>query len=51
MAKLRAVTKEVMADEIARDPAMKKVWDSYQAFFKSAKAYHEISEKEYYINR
>lgn len=51
MAKLKAVTAEVMAEEVARDPAMKKVWDSYQAFYNNAKAYHEISERAYYNHR
>lgn len=49
--KLRSATAEVMAEEVAKDPAMKKVWDSYQAFFTQAKEYHAISEQAYYENR
>jgi TRAP-type mannitol/chloroaromatic compound transport system substrate-binding protein len=51
MAKLKEATAEVMAEEVAKDPAMKKVWDSYNAFFEQAKRYHDISEKEYYLTR
>ncbi|MFT4926125.1 MAG: TRAP-type mannitol/chloroaromatic compound transport system substrate-binding protein [Phenylobacterium sp.] len=51
MAKLKSATAEVMAEQIANDPKMKKVWDSYQAFFEQARAYHDISEKEYYLTR
>jgi TRAP-type mannitol/chloroaromatic compound transport system substrate-binding protein len=40
-----------MADELAKDPALKTVWDSSQAFYNNAKAYHEISEKAYYNHR
>ncbi len=51
LAKLKSATAEVMAEKIAKDPAMKKVWDSYQTFFQQAKEYHDISEKEYYLTR
>lgn len=51
MAGLKAATVEVMAEEVANDAAMKKVWDSYQQFSQQAREYHNISEKEYYLTR
>ncbi len=51
MAKLKEATAEVMQEQVAKDPMMKKVWDSYQAFYEQAKQYHDISEKEYYETR
>lgn len=51
MAKLKQATDEVMAEQVAKDPVMKKVWESYQAFYNQAKQYHKISEQEYYETR
>jgi TRAP-type mannitol/chloroaromatic compound transport system substrate-binding protein len=51
LAALKAATAEVMAAEVADDPVMKRVWDSYQQFSKQAREYHDISEKEYYLTR
>jgi len=51
MAALKQGMDEVMQEQIAADPKMKEIWQSYQAFYSQAKAYHDISEKEYYLNR
>jgi TRAP-type mannitol/chloroaromatic compound transport system substrate-binding protein len=51
MAKLKAATIQVMAEAVAQDPAMKKVYESYSAFYEQVKKYHDISEKEYYLTR
>lgn len=51
MAKLKEATNEVLSEQVAADPMMKKVWDSYQSFYKQAREYHKISEKEYYETR
>jgi TRAP-type mannitol/chloroaromatic compound transport system substrate-binding protein len=44
-------TEQVMAEEVAKDPVVKKVWKSYSTFFEQVKKYHDISEKEYYLTR
>jgi TRAP-type mannitol/chloroaromatic compound transport system substrate-binding protein len=51
MAALKVATQAVMAEEVAKDPAMKKAYDSYSKFFEQVKKYHDISEKEYYLTR
>ncbi|WP_042142543.1 MULTISPECIES: TRAP transporter substrate-binding protein [unclassified Pseudoalteromonas] len=51
MAALKQGMNEVMESQIAADPKMKEIWQSYQAFYSQAKTYHDISEKEYYLNR
>ncbi len=51
MAALKAAMSDVMKEQTAADPAMAKVWQSYDKFYQQVKAYHDISEKEYYLNR
>jgi len=51
MAALKTGMNEVMQEQVAADPKMKEIWQSYQAFYTQAKSYHDISEKEYYLNR
>ena len=51
MAGLKEATEQVMAEQVANDPVMKKVWDSYTEFFNGVKQYHNISEREYYLTR
>lgn len=51
MTALKAATLEVIAQEASEDEQIAKVWRSYQAFLAQVKAYHEISEQEYYLNR
>jgi len=51
MAALKSGMNEVMKEQVAADPKMKEIWQSYQAFYTQAKSYHDISEKEYYLNR
>ena len=48
---LKKTMQAVIEKEVAKDPQMKKVWDSYSDFQKKAVEYHRISEMEYYLNR
>ncbi|MCV2883623.1 TRAP transporter substrate-binding protein [Aestuariibacter sp. AA17] len=48
---LKAASKEVMQEQANADPMFKKVYASYQAFLNNARAYHALSEYEYYKNR
>lgn len=51
MKALRETTKQVIADEVKKDPLMEKVWQSYSAFYQQAKSFHALSEQKYYQNR
>lgn len=51
MAQLKAASDEVLQEQAAADAQFAKVLASYQAFQRSASAYHKISELEYYKNR
>jgi TRAP-type mannitol/chloroaromatic compound transport system substrate-binding protein len=51
LAALKSATKQVLAEEVANDPVMKKVWESYETFSQQAREYHKISEFEYYQTR
>ena len=51
MQKLKTLTAEVMAEQVAADPQFKKIYDSYLTFQQGAENYHKISEWEYYKNR
>ncbi len=48
---LKLLSEQVIADLVSSDPSAKKVYDSYSAFYKQVKQYHNISEFEYYKNR
>ena len=43
-----AITQQVYAQQAAKDPQFKKVYDSYSAFMKDSAAYQKISEQTYY---
>jgi TRAP-type mannitol/chloroaromatic compound transport system substrate-binding protein len=45
---LRAYTAEILNEITANDPFAKKVYDSYSAFQKRAKAWSEVTEKVFY---
>ncbi len=51
MSALKKATKEVLAEQAAADPVFARVYESYKAFYDRVKAYHQISELEYYLNR
>jgi len=51
MQKLKALTADVMAEQVAADAQFKKIYDSYLKFQRGAENYHKISEWEYYKNR
>jgi TRAP-type mannitol/chloroaromatic compound transport system substrate-binding protein len=51
MLALKKASHEVMQEAILNDPEMKKIWDAYSTFLNKIKAYHALSEKEYYLNR
>jgi TRAP-type mannitol/chloroaromatic compound transport system substrate-binding protein len=48
---LRETSDQVVAEIAAKDPFTTRVYDSYQAFRKSAKRWHEVSELAYYTAR
>jgi TRAP-type mannitol/chloroaromatic compound transport system substrate-binding protein len=48
---LKLATAKVIEQKRAEDPSFDKVYASYDAFYKDAKAYHKISEQAYYENR
>ncbi|MDO6526462.1 TRAP transporter substrate-binding protein [Motilimonas sp. 1_MG-2023] len=47
MVKLKALTEEVLQEQVATDPQMKKVYDAYMAFLNDAKEYSKVSSKAY----
>jgi len=47
MAKLKALSDEVVAEAAASDPMSQKVYDSFRSFRDQAKAWHDISERAY----
>lgn len=49
--KLREVSEEVMQEQADADPGFAKVYASYMDFQRKVRAYHKISEQEYYKNR
>ncbi|KPV94652.1 Monocarboxylate 2-oxoacid-binding periplasmic protein precursor [Pseudoalteromonas sp. P1-9] len=51
MQALKAATMEVISEQARNDEAVAKVWRSYSEFLQQVKAYHQISEMEYYSNR
>jgi TRAP-type mannitol/chloroaromatic compound transport system substrate-binding protein len=51
MQALKAATREVLSEQARNDEAVAKVWRSYSEFLQQVKAYHQISEMEYYSNR
>lgn len=51
IAALKAATENVMAEQAANDADFKRIYDSYQAFYRGAKKYHALSEQAYYNNR
>ncbi len=42
------ISQQVYAQQAAKDPQFKKVYDSYSAFMKDSAAYQKISEQTYY---
>ena len=42
------IAQQVYAEQAAKDPQFKKVYDSYSAFMKDSAAYQKISEQTYY---
>ena len=51
LAELKRITAEVMADQAALDTGFAKVWQSYSSFMGSIREYHDLTLKEYYLNR
>ena len=51
MAELKRISIEVIDEMAANDPSVDKVYQAYKQFQIDVKAYHEVSEKEYLINR
>ena len=49
--KFKAISFEVYDKTAQKDPSFAKVYASYKAFLEGVKAYHEISEKAYYLDR
>ena len=45
--KLRALSAEVIADGLAKDPLYDRVYDSYSAFQKRSAAYLKVAELSY----
>ncbi len=45
---LRNISLELYAEQAARDPLFKKVYDSYEEFLQMVTEYHKISEHTYY---
>jgi TRAP-type mannitol/chloroaromatic compound transport system substrate-binding protein len=48
LVELKALTDEIMAENIAADPLYKKVHDAYWEFMQGASEYHQISEEAVY---
>jgi TRAP-type mannitol/chloroaromatic compound transport system substrate-binding protein len=46
--RLYDISMQLYAEQSERDPAFKKVYDSYRKFLEQARAYHKISEHTYY---
>ncbi|USD36838.1 MULTISPECIES: TRAP transporter substrate-binding protein [Ferrimonas] len=44
---LRQASAQVVAEQAASDPQMKKVYDSYRNFYQGVRRYHKISEEAY----
>ncbi|MGM8225334.1 TRAP transporter substrate-binding protein [Cellvibrio sp. ARAG 10.3] len=42
------ISMQLYAEQAAKDPMFKKVYDSYQAFLQMATEYHKVSEHTYY---
>ncbi len=47
LAKLKAISDEVVAEAAAKDPLSRKVYESFVSFRDQAKAWHDISERAY----
>ncbi|MFW5446530.1 MAG: TRAP transporter substrate-binding protein [Methylophagaceae bacterium] len=47
LAKLKTLTDETLAEEAAKDPKFKRIFDAYQAFRKQNDAWSDISENAY----
>ena len=45
---LKRISEQVYADNAAKDPLFKKVYESFSEFQKSATEYHAVSEEAYY---
>lgn len=48
---LKTISWEMYEQKATTDPVFAKVFASYKAFYKSVRAYHEISEEAYYQHR
>ena len=51
MQRLKALSRDVVAELAASDPLAKEVHDSYFGFFEKVRAWHEVSERAYYEMR
>ncbi|WP_199610965.1 TRAP transporter substrate-binding protein [Flocculibacter collagenilyticus] len=51
MTALRETTQQVIAEQAAQDPQLNKVWQSYSSFYKEVRAFHSLTEQQYYQNR
>jgi TRAP-type mannitol/chloroaromatic compound transport system substrate-binding protein len=47
MQQLKTISTQVVAEQAEKDPASRKVYDSFRAFYEQVVPYHEISEKAY----
>jgi len=48
---LKVATAKVIKQERANDADFDRIYASYDVFFQEVKAYHKVSEQEYYENR
>ncbi|HEB82593.1 MAG TPA: TRAP transporter substrate-binding protein [Gammaproteobacteria bacterium] len=48
LAKLKALSHEVVLELAGKNPAAKKIYDSYNGFYTQVAAWHDISEKIYF---
>ncbi|MGJ8694090.1 MAG: TRAP transporter substrate-binding protein [Thalassotalea sp.] len=51
VAALKAISAEVITDQIAADAGFAKVWQSYSEFLSSMREYNNMTQLEYYLNR
>jgi TRAP-type mannitol/chloroaromatic compound transport system substrate-binding protein len=49
--RIREISHEVLAEVGARDDMARRIYESYTRFHAQVRAYHEISEKAYYLAR
>ena len=51
LSELKRITAQIMVEKASSDAGFAKVWQSYSEFMRSISEYHDLTLKEYYINR